>query len=251
MDDVGDPTDSTAILAYNPVKYLHKKKIVRKLKPRVGQLRSKETRLLIEECSYVRHPEYKKDGSGLSVNAADFSALLLLLACRRGELVKLKWSDVLFAEDKDDVGTVTLRDTKNGTDHTLAITPVVFNILKARKSENTTKSEWVFPSKQRNKLDKHISCGRIVESVAKKLNINGLTAHVLRRTTANIANDLGFDMTTIKKLLNHSASGVTEIHYVQSSKQRLLEMQLAIENTLCNDGAPPEANYPPNPEQFN
>lgn len=245
VGDAGDPDDSTAVLTYNPVKYLHKKKMVRKLKPRAGQLNSTERRILIEECSLVRHPEYKKDGAGLSVNAADFAVLLLLLACRRGELVKLKWSDVVFAQDSNDVGTVTLRDTKNGTDHTLAITPVAFNILKARKAENNTNSEWVFPSKQRNKLDKHISCGRIVESVAKKLNINGLTAHALRRTTANIANDLGFDMTTIKKLLNHSASGVTEIHYVQSGKKRLLEMQLAIENEIFNGGEPTDLAIDP------
>lgn len=244
VGDVGDPDDSTAVLTYNPVKHLHKKKIVRKTRHRDRKLSSTERRIIIEECSHVRHPEYARDGSGLSVNAADFTALLLLLAVRRGELVKLKWADVQFAEDSNEVGTVTFRDTKNGKDHTLAITPVVFNILKDRKAENVTNSEWVFPSKQRNKLDKHISCGRIVESVAKKLNIKGLTAHVLRRTTANIANDLGYDMTTIKKLLNHSSSGVTEIHYVQSSKARLLKMQLAIEQEICNGGEPPDLEIP-------
>lgn len=242
VGDVGDPEDPMAILTSNPVKFLHKKKLVKTLKPRTRQLRASERRRIIEECSQVRHPEYKRDGAGLSLNEADFTVLLMLLACRRGELVKLKWSDVQFAEDKSDVGTVTFTDTKNGEDHTLAITPVVFNILKARKAENKGKSGWVFPSKQYNKLDKHVSCGKLVENVAKKLEISGLTAHVLRRTTANVANDLGFDITTIKKLLNHSASGVTEMHYVQSHKHRLLELQLAIENEICNGGEPDNLN---------
>lgn len=243
VGDVGDPEDPTAVLTSNPVKFLHKKKLVKPLKSRTRKLTGSERRKIVEECSHVRHPEYKKDGAGLSVNEADFTVLLLLLACRRGELVKLKWEDIQFAEDKYDVGTVTFTDTKNGEDHTLAITPVVNNILKARKAENKGKSDWVFPSKQHNKLDKHISCGKLVENVAKKLEIKGLTAHVLRRTTANVANDLGFDMTTIKKLLNHSAAGVTEIHYVQSHKKRLLELQLAIEAEICNSGEPTDLSF--------
>lgn len=247
VGDVDDPDDPLAVISSNPVVYLSKKKLVRPLKPRTKQLNGPERRAIIEECRIVRHPEYKEDGLGLTVNEADFTALLMLLACRRGELRMLKWSDIRWPESIGDVGTITFKDTKNGQDHTLALTPIVSNLLKARLQESNTKAGYVFPSKQKGKEGKPISIGRIVELVSKKLKIEGLTAHVLRRTTANIANDLGFDMATIKKLLNHSASGVTEIHYVQSSKKRLLEMQLAIEAEICNEGEPPEAaDFPTN-----
>ena len=243
VDEDGD--DAEAVLTANPVKILHKKRLVRSLKPRTKIINGNERRCIIEEASNVRHPEYEKDGNGLTVNEADFTVLLMLLACRREELVKLKWVEVRFPMNKDDVGTVTFTNTKNGIDHTLVMTPVVLNILKGRKAENKTKSEWVFPSKQANKIGKHLSCGKLVENVSKKLGIEGLTAHVLRRTTADIALELGFDMTTIKQLLNHSSNDVTQKHYLNNGKKRLLEMQLQIENEIVNNGEP---DWLPQPE---
>lgn len=236
VDD--DEDDPDAVLTANPVKILQKKRITRSLKPRTKIISGNERRMIIEEARVVRHPEYDRDGAGLTINEADFVVLLMLMACRRGELVKLRWSDVQFPIDKDDVGTVTFTDTKNGLDHTLAMTPVVLNILKSRKAENKAKAEWVFPSKMINARGKHLSCGKLVENVRNKLQIEGLTAHALRRTTADIALELGYDMTTIKQLLNHSANDVTQKHYLNNGKKRLLEMQLQIENMIVNDGEP-------------
>lgn len=227
-DDADDPD---AVLVTNPVKVLQKKRITRTLKPRNHTVSAGDRRRIIEEASHVGHPEYAKDEVGLTVNEAHFVVLLMLTACRRNEVRMLKWSDVRFAEDSNDVGTMTFKDTKNGEDHVLAITPVVLNILKERKADPVN-SVYVFGSKQKNKKNMPISVGRICEMVAKKLRIKGLTAHTIRRTTANVALELGYDMTTIKKLLNHSASGVTEKHYLNAGKERLLQMQLDIETAI-------------------
>ena len=70
--------------------------------------------------------------------------LLMLTGRRKGEILKLRWSDVDLA-----AGTMTLPDTKTGRKR-FALSPEVVDLLVRSKS-SAYQSEWVIPGRRRGK----------------------------------------------------------------------------------------------------
>ena len=139
-----------------------------------------------------------------------FFRLGLLTGARKSELMGLRWADVNVLEK-----TITFRGTKNGSDHVLPLTPAIAGCLPIRPKDDTAK---VFPSlsdprirKAQDKLEKGLGRRWVM--------------HDLRRSNASIANRVGLNEYTIKRLLNHGRSrrDVTLSHYIQFSLEGLAE----------------------------
>jgi integrase len=132
-----------------------------------------------------------------------------LTGCRLREIEGLLKADV------DPVRMVLrLQQTKTGK----SIRPIgaaALAIIKEASALST--SRYVFPSltsEQRH----HAGLTRWLKGVAGK-SVPGITSHGLRHSFGSTAEDLGFSLPTIKALLGHAGSSVTEgyIHKVDSA----------------------------------
>ena len=153
---------------------------------------------------------------------AAYLELMLLTGLRRREAGFMLWSDVDFKR-----GTIKVRATKNGTDHTLPMTRRVREILEARKE--TAVDEFVIGTDQ-----VHWQLVRIEKAT-------GLTIspHDLRRSWASFAERAGIGGYAVKAALNHASTGdVTGTSYVQIGREDLLPLMQRVEDFILRLAAP-------------
>lgn len=157
----------------------------------------------------------------------DYVQLLLRTGLRASEGAAMRWESVDL-----DAGTFTVRNTKNGSDHTLPIASQVAAILERRHNGQT--EGYVFPAdgrtghlgQPRKYLDKH--------RTAMGLHWN---LHGLRRSFATVATIAKIDGYTLKALLNHSrkTNDVT-LGYVNLTTEDLRKPMQAISDRIDKIG---------------
>jgi len=143
----------------------------------------------------------------------DYLLLVVLTGLRKNEAAKLEWADVDLNGK-----TLTVRDTKNHTDHTLPLSDFLFDMLSRRKA--TASNAYVFPGTG--------AAGHIVEpraQMAKVTESSGIafTVHDLRRTFVTIAESLDIPAYALKRLLNHSDGADVTAGYIVANVERLRE----------------------------
>ena len=137
--------------------------------------------------------------------------LVLLTGLRRGEALGLKWEDV------DLVGrTLTVRDTKNGRDHTLPL-PGYLTALLGR-----------LPRHGPHVFERWRGLRSALDEVVRRSGVP-FCIHDLRRTFATVADALDVPGYAVKALLNHTGSDVTS-GYIVASVERLREPMQKIED---------------------
>lgn len=121
--------------------------------------------------------------------------MALLTGMRRGELFKLKWSDIDFEKK-----FITIKDPKGGKDQVIPLNKPTEELLLYH---TLTESDFIFPGrngKQRSNAQKSIN--RIKEKAGIPKEIRPL--HSLRHTFATmLANSGKVDMYTLQKLTTH------------------------------------------------
>jgi integrase len=151
----------------------------------------------------------KAEEAGESWQAVEAVRLLALTGCRRGEIENLKKTEVDLAGQ-----ALRLGDSKTGK----SIRPIGQEAaarLKAAMSKS--KGPYVLPGIRGDKTPFRglpRSWDRIIGD-----SLPGVTPHGLRHAFASIAEDLGFTLPTIKALIGHAGSGITEgyIHKLDSA----------------------------------
>jgi len=131
---------------------------------------------------------------------------LALTACRRGEAIHLKKSEVDV-----DSSCLRLNDSKEGA----SVRPVglpVLNLLAPFLSEDN--ETFVFKGTVEAKA--LVGFPRLWKKLLKDTALADLTPHVLRHSFSSIANDLGFTEATIGALMGHSRGTVTGRYTTQS-----------------------------------
>lgn len=135
--------------------------------------------------------------------AADAIRLRLLLGQRGGETAGLLWSELdLSAAIWSMPGT----RTKNKRPHTVALPGTALSLLKARRKAVPQDESQVFPALSLTS-DEHKALSLIHGGTYEWTD--------LRRTVATRLAELGFDETTIGRVLNHARVTVTAKHYNQ------------------------------------
>ena len=136
-------------------------------------------------------------GRGPGQQQAEIIRLLLLTGCRRGELVKLRWSEV-------DGDVLRLRDAKAGP-------RTVFLNARARAvlaRQPRTGAEFVFPS--RDDPSRHRSAElSLWRKIRKQARIEDVRLHDLRHTFASYAVMRGVPLPVVSRLLGHSNTRMT------------------------------------------
>ena len=145
---------------------------------------------------------------------------IALTGCRRGEIEALKRAEVDLAGP-----VLRLGDTKTG----YSIRPIgtaAADVLRAAMKRSN--SPFVFPGKLQDANYGGLPAAweRIVGSEFKKL-----TPHSLRHAFASTAEDLGFTVPTIKALIGHAGSGVTE-GYIHKADSALIAAANQIANHI-------------------
>ena len=144
-----------------------------------------------EEIGRLHRVLDRQTGEG-NREQADIVRLLLLTGCRRGEIVRLRWSEV-----RD--GALELGDSKTGP-RKVPLNSQVWRILERRKRG---RSPFVFPSP----LDaSRPRCGdlRLWYRVRREAGIEDVRLHDLRHSHASHAVMNGVPVPVVSRLLGHS-----------------------------------------------
>src|ERR1700728_4967345 len=135
--------------------------------------------------------------------AVEAIRLIALTGCRRGEIQRLRRSEVDLASQ-----ALRLGDTKSG----YSVRPIGLAVVKALgQAMERGKNEFVFPAVRGvghfQSVDKawRIIAGRRLPNV---------TPHVLRHSFASTAEDIGLSVPTIAALLGHSVSNSVTLGYI-------------------------------------
>jgi integrase len=160
--------------------------------------------------------EYRLLGQTLQEKAADeqfkttvqILRYLALTACRRGEAIHLKKSEVDV-----DASCLRLVESKEGASVRPVGLPVLDLLAPLVAAEN---QGFVFKGTVEGKP--LIGFPKLWKKLFKDTALAGVTPHVLRHSFSSIANDLGFTEATIGALMGHSRGTVTGryIHTVDS-----------------------------------
>jgi integrase len=127
--------------------------------------------------------------------------MALFTGARRGELFKLKWSDIDFERN-----FITLRDPKGKKDQKIPLNDPAIKLLA---DHSRTESKFVFPGKggrQRTDINK------AVNSIKEKAKLPSAfrPLHGLRHVYAStLASSGQVDMFVLQKLLTHKSAAMT------------------------------------------
>lgn len=169
------------VIKENPVLKISRPK---ENKARERYLSKEEIALLLERAQKSKSPLlYPVTLFGLATGA------------RKGEIMGLKWEDVDFFR-----ATATFRETKNGTNRTVHLSPTVLNCLQDERGKRIVLSEYVFPSFDGKKPgDIKTAWERMIED----LGFKDVCFHTIRHTTASHLAQNGVSSLEIAAILGH------------------------------------------------
>ena len=165
---------------------------------------------------------------------ADIIRLLLLTGCRKGEILKLKWSEV-------DGDVLRLADTKTGP-RTVWLSRASSAIVLRQPRAG---SAYVFPSPA-NPARARSDTPRLWDRARKEAGIEDVRMHDLRHTVASQAVARGVALSTVARMLGHSDPKMT-LRYahvsdrdVEAAAERIGKViETAMETGRAIDGARP------------
>jgi len=133
--------------------------------------------------------------------------LALFSGMRRGEMFKLKWSDIDF-----DRGFILLRDPKGGVDQRIPLNDEARKLLKVhpRMTFKGKQSPYVFPGRHgKQRTDIHHQVNEIRDAAGLPSDFRAL--HGLRHAYASMLASSGrVDIYTLQKLLTHKHPRMTQ-----------------------------------------
>jgi integrase len=192
------------LLLENPVDVLKDKGVKRTLKRRQTVVSPED---LVQILGRLQNALER--GGRLRHNPSTLMAIYLiaLTGCRKQEILRLKKENV-----HDD--HFVIKDTKNHLEHVVPVTEAVRWVLETAKN-NDKDSLWMFPS-NRNRMNPVFNPAKVT-----KYYLKAFTLHDLRRTFITVASEIGVDFNSIKMLVNHKSSDVTNGYIIQRVEQRL------------------------------
>jgi integrase len=141
--------------------------------------------------------------AGMRWQAIEAIRLIALTGCRRGEIQRLRRTEVDLAGQ-----ALRLGDTKTG----YSVRPIGLVAAKAlNRAMERAKSEFVFPAIRG--AGHFQGTDKAWRTIAGRRMLN-VTPHVLRHSFASTAEDVGMSVPTIAALLGHSVSGSATLGYI-------------------------------------
>jgi len=139
--------------------------------------------------------------------------MLLHTACRKSEILQLKWSSVDFKNC-----VITLYETKNDKIKKLYMSDTVYNILDNLYKNRINGQEYVFinPNTGRPFKDFHRGFKNACKNAGFTVNTR---IHDIRHTSATTMVASGIDLVTVASILGHSDIRVTASRYAHATPE--------------------------------
>lgn len=177
----------------------------------------------------------------LDVRQRTLLGLMMYTGMRRGEVLGLRWEDIDWEKKTINVTRnvtlaqntpiITTTKSENGI-RTIPITSALETILK----ENSEQVGFVVSAKADKESPlSHTMYNRMWQSISKKIDLHGASAHVFRHTFLTLIASTGADPKTIQALAGHGDIQITMNRYVDPSKQNLLKATETLESLLFSD----------------
>lgn len=132
--------------------------------------------------------------------------LLILLLCRKNELLQARWEQVNFAE-----ATFSLEENKMNKPTKIPLSTNALKLFTLLHRLNGD-SEFVFTGNNIKKAPCHSTLNNILKFTETLLD-QPFTIHDLRRTGASLLPKMGFDFIVIEAALNHEFRSGASRHY--------------------------------------
>ena len=161
---------------------------------------------------------------------------VIATGCRRGEALGLRWADVELPDDDDAAGSATLRETKGGTDHTIALSGYAAKQLRALK--RIKDNPFVFVGRVHGTHLQEPS--KAWHRIRKAAGLEHLRIHDLRRSFGSWLGDAGFTSKQIGTALGHR-SDITSRVYMALGDQSKRSAVEAVERLMQGKPAKIEA----------
>lgn len=225
-DDAGQP-----VIATNPVKILSEVKAWHRVDRRKTVIKAHDLGAWVNAVLALETDSHR-----------DYFQFVLLTGCRRNEAMGLTWDNVDLR-----ARTVTFRDTKNHSDHTLPLPDYLCALLEQRLKDRERlpvdkRSLLVFADKS----GRGVSNLRTTQATVTQQSGVAFCVHDLRRSFATIAESLDVPAYALKRLLNHADAGDVTGGYLVIDTERLRgPMQKICDFVLRTAGLRPSAEVIP------
>ena len=173
------------------------------------------------------------DSAAMMAGTALALKFQLVVAQRKGEVVGASWSEF---DLPGRVWIIPSERTKNGLVHRVPLSPLALDLLLSIRNLNG-KSKWLFPARVGdgpttagaidNALRRSMSATRPTPKGKRRIKLDNVTPHDLRRTASSMMASIGVLRLVISKVLNHSESGITrpyDRHAYDDEKREALEL---------------------------
>lgn len=140
--------------------------------------------------------------------------MALYMGYRSSELLTLEWSHVDM-----EARTITLLDTKNGTNHRLPIPKPLMPFITSLHAISGS-HRWVFSGRD---TDKPMNPPREPMKLVSEASGVAFSPHDCRRTFATIAEAVNLPLTMIKRLMNHVTTNDVTGGYIVTEEETLRE----------------------------
>jgi integrase len=199
--------DGTPFLPDNPVRRLSQTRAWNRVQRRTTYIKPSQLAGWFKAVLALKADPEKREACAI----ADWLLVTILTGLRRNEGLQLKWSDVDLANK-----TLTARDTKNRSDHTLPLSDYLFDLLASRRQ---AEPEAVYVFSSYGDGGHLVDPRKPLERIAKESEVS-FTPHDLRRTFITIAESLDIPAYALKRLLNHKMNGDITAGYIMTDVER-------------------------------
>jgi integrase len=239
--------DELDTITENPARGLKKKLVSKAERPKP------KDRALVTQREFRAFYLVTRQGRYMPADVAACLRLMMLTGCRPSEAAGIEWDEIDFhAKLWNKPADVPGRSKSRRADM-VPLVDEAMEILVARRGNG---SQYVFPSGRSRRavngggegvLTEHRLAAALRDAAPRlvRLGVAAFTPHDLRRTVTTGLFDIDVSEYIIKRTLNHSTKGVTDIHYMKSMllRQRREALQgwvAYLEQTIR--GAQPQAD---------
>jgi integrase len=180
----------------------------------------REVRLTVEQYALLGQALGEAAARGENRAAITAIKLLALTGCRRGEIERLRWSDVDLRDH-----CLRLSDTKEGQ----SVRPLgraAIELISGLAKEG----EYLFPGSRPDRAFSGLP--KAWRRVIRQTQSRELTPHGLRHAYASVASDLGYAEPTIAALLGHATTTMTG-RYIHHLDAALIAAADAVSNRIA------------------
>jgi integrase len=180
----------------------------------VGQNPCRRVDSLPENNQRTRHLSFDEEDRLIAALTGEREYLRTLVTVaiysgpRRGELLKLRWSNVDF-----DLNAINFTETKTNKDRSVPMDPIVREALSELR-DSAGHAEYVFTNPVTG--TRYTEIRKSFSAACREGGITDFTFHDLRHTFGTRLADAGVDVVKIKELMGHS-SIVTTMRYIHAT----------------------------------